>query len=290
MAIGLGMQQKLIADIINPNENISFPIGTIFTVKKYFENLSFSKIFFKYKKKGRNLSSLIEALVSYKLTENFSISKASNWINRKNVLEEFNLKSFHEKTLFRTLSILGKNKEEIIAGIQDNLFSIYNFEHTNSNLDWTSLVIYGEMCKLAKHGYSRDHRPDKKQINKGVNEIAEPVNVPIGIKVSQGNNPDVKHFEDTYNQIRDKLKLGSRIVFDKGARRDYNIDLILSDQMKYLTAKKLNKSDDKRIKAFDKSKAEVIDSEKVIYGLKFLKQSKIDYFYFSEELEKVKLE
>ena len=284
------MQQKLMTKTIKPNDNISFPIGTIFTVKKYFEKLGFSNIFSKYKKKGRSISSLIEALVSYKLTENFSISKANNWINRKNVLKEFSLKNFHEKTLFRTLGIIGKNKEEVIAGIQDNLFSIYNFEHTDSNLDWTSLVIYGEMCKLAKHGYSRDHRPDKKQITIGISEIADPVNVPIGITVSQGNTPDVKHFEETYNQIREKLKPESRIVFDKGAKSDDNIELILSDKMKYLTAKKLNKSDDKRIEAFDKSKAELVNSEKGIYGLKFVKPSKIDYFYFSEKLEKTQLE
>lgn len=284
------MQTKLTVETIKPNENISFPVGTIFTVKKYFEKLGFPKVFSKYKKKGRNISSLIEALVSYKLTENFSISKASGWINRKNVLREFNLKDFHEKTLFRTLGIVGKNKEEIFAGVQDNLFSTYDFEHTDSNVDWTSLVIYGEMCKLAKHGYSKDHRPDKKQINIGISEISEPINVPIGITVSRGNVPDVKHFEETYNQIRERLKPGSRIVFDKGAKSDYNISLILSDKMKYLTSKKLNKSDDKRIKSFDKSKADLVDSENGIYGLKFAKPSKIDYFYFSERLEKTQIE
>lgn len=283
-------QQKLIANIIRPNKNISFPIGTIFTVKKYFEKLGFSNIFSRYKKRGRDISSLIEALVSYKLTENFSITKASNWINRKEVLNEFSLKSFHEKTLFRVLGIIGKNKDEIIAGIQDNLFNEYDFDHTDTNIDWTSIILWGEMCKLAKHGYSKDHRPDKKQINLGISEIAEPVNIPIGITVDQGNIPDVKHFEKTYNQIKNKLKKDSRIVFDKGASSEYNINLILSDQMKYLTAKKLNKSDDKRIIEFDKDKYECVDSEDGIYGKKFVKPSKIDYFYFSEKLEKTQLE
>ena len=114
------MQTKLTAKTIKPNDNISFPIGTIFTVKKYFEKLGFSNIFSKYKKKGRSISSLIEALVSYKLTENFSISKANDWINRKNVLDEFCLKNFHEKTLFRTLGIIGKNKEEVIAKVKED--------------------------------------------------------------------------------------------------------------------------------------------------------------------------
>jgi len=59
--------------------------------------------------------------------------------------------------------------------------------------------------------------------------------------------------------------------------------------MKYLTSKKLNKSDDKRIKEFDKSKAELVDAKKGVYGKKFVKPSSIDYFYFSENLQKDQL-
>ena len=54
----------------------------------------------------------------------------------------------------------------------------------------------------------------------------------------------MKHFAETYDQIRDRLKPGSLITFDKGANSKTNIDLILADKMKYLTSKKLNKSDD----------------------------------------------
>lgn len=72
---------------------------------------------------------------------------------------------------------------------------------------------------------------------------------------------------------------------DKGAHSKDNLQLILADMMQYLTAKKLNKSDDKRIKVFDKSKATVIDPEKGVYGIKFVKPSSIDYFYFSEALQ-----
>lgn len=282
-------QTQLMTRIIKHNENISFPIGTILAVKGYYNKLNLCNIFGKFKKRGLDINSLTQGLLSYKLTENFSICKASNWINRKQVLNEFELKSFHEKTLFRTLGIIGKNREEIIANIQANLFRKYNFEHTNCNVDWTSLVVWGEMCKLAKHGFSKDHRPDKKQISLGISEIANPINVPIGITIESGNMSDMKHFPKSYNQIKDKLKANSRITFDKGANSKENIEMILAENMRYLTAKKLNKSDDKRIKAFDKSKAECIDKETEVYGIKFPKPSKIDYFYFSEELKQTQL-
>lgn len=282
-------QTKLRTDEIIPNENICFPIGTILAVKNKYEKLGFSGVFDKYKRKGRDINSLIQALLSYKLTENLSISKASEWINRGEVLETFNLENFEERTLFRTLETIGKNREEIISDIQDRLFQTYNFEHTDVNLDWTSLVLYGDKSKLGKYGYSRDHRPDKKQITVGISELAGPINVPIGITVNKGNLNDMKHFNDTYTQINDRLKPGSLITFDKGAHSKINIGLILTDKMKYLTSKKLNKSDDKRIKKFDKSKAELVDAEKGVYGIKIVKPSSIDYFYFSENLQRDQL-
>ena len=119
---------------------------------------------------------------------------------------------------------------------------------------------------MGKYGYSRDHRPDKKQITVGISELAGPINVPIGITVNKGNLNDMKHFNDTYQQVKDRLKPGSRITFDKGAHSKKNIDLILADKMKYLTSKKLNKSDDKRIKKFDKSKAELLMLKKEFTG------------------------
>ena len=98
-------QTKLRTNEITTNNNISFPIGTIYAVKQQYEKLIFPLVFSKYKKKGHDLNKLITALVSNKLTENFGISKASAWINHKEVLKEFELKEFEERTLFRVLEI-----------------------------------------------------------------------------------------------------------------------------------------------------------------------------------------
>lgn len=283
-------QTKLRTNRIKKTQNISFPVGTILAVQEYYDKLHFFDVFAGYKKKGRELNSLIQALLSYKLTENLSISKASLWINLDEVLRHFQLKPFEERTLFRVLEILGKNHEEIMSAIQDKLFEIYDFEHTNINLDWTSLLFYGTKAKLAKHGFSKDHRPDKKQITIGISELANPINIPIGLTVKEGNVNDMKHFEDTYNQVKNRLKENSLIIFDKGAHSKENVGRIRADKMKYLTAKKLNKSDDKRIKQFDKKKAKLVDSENKIYGIKFEKPNSIDYFYFSEKLQKEHLE
>jgi transposase len=272
------------------NKNISIPIGSMLAVQYFYEKLSFHDIFSKHKNRGLDLNSLLIGLVSYKLTENFSIKEASKWLNQGEILDILNLESFHEKVLYRTLEILGRNKEEILFDILNSLFSVYSFDETNINLDWTSIVLHGTKSNLGKYGYSRDHRPDKLQITVGVSELKKPINIPIGITVNKGNVLDLQHFPDTYNQVNSKLKIGSLIVFDKGANTADNIKLIQEDKMTYLTSMKLNASDDKIIENFDKDSAELVDSEKNIYGIKIVRPNSIKYFYFSESLQKKQLE
>ncbi|AEH59917.1 Transposase [Methanosalsum zhilinae DSM 4017] len=253
-------------------------------------SLTFLTVFGKHKKNGIDINNLLKALVSYKLTDNFSISKAHEWINRDEVLDIFNLPEFSERTLYRVLETLGNNRETIISDIQDRLFTRYDFEHTNINMDWSSLVLYGDKSPLGKYGYSRDHRPDKKQITLGISELADPINVPIGITVEQGNLSDQTHFKRTYQQVNRRLKQGSLVVFDKGAHSVDNTAMIRADEMHYLTARKLNRSDDKKIATFWESSPELIDPENGIYGLKIVKTSSVNYFYFSKKLQKEQLD
>jgi len=281
-------QTKLRTRTLESNKNISFPVGTALAVQKYSLKLDFQEIFSRYKKRGIDITGLIEALLTYKLTENQSISRASDWINRPAVLDQFRLHAFEERTLFRLLEQVGENYEEIIHLLQNQLFSQYEFPHTDVNLDWTSFVLWGTKAELGKFGYSRGHRPDKKQITVGLSQLRAPMNIPIGMTVQPGNTNDQTHFKHTFLQVSDKLKLGSRVVFDKGGQNKDNLDLVLAHKMKYLSAKKLNTSDDKRIKTFTKSRDRWVDEG--IYGEIIKYPSRFDYFFFSEQLKKDQIE
>jgi len=120
-------QSNTRASALTPNNNISFPIGTILAVKNFFRKLELPSIFKKFKSRGLDLSSLTEGMVSYRLTENLSLSKASDWMNRPEVREIFDLEEFNQKTLYRALRIIGSNREEIIMDLQDHLFGTYEF-------------------------------------------------------------------------------------------------------------------------------------------------------------------
>lgn len=270
--------------LLSSNDNISFPIGTAMAVQKYSEKLHFSKIFTKFKKKGIPLVNLINSLLTYRLTENRSLTKASDWINREEVLKEFNLNSFEQRTLFRVLEVIGENYEEVIFDLQKELISSYNFEHTNINLDWSSLILWGTKAPLGAYGYSRDHRPDKKQVTFGVAEFANPINIPIGLTIAKGNVNDHKHFQKTFAQVQKIVKENSLIIFDKGANSKDNLSKIEASKMKYLSAKKLNNSTDKWIEEFDIVTSELISLDEEIYGVKYEFPNRTDYLYFSKKL------
>ena len=283
-------QTKLQTNALTPNQNISFPIGTAFAVKKYSAKLAFEELFSRYKKRGVDLVRLVEALISYRLTENQSISRASDWINRPEVLEQFSLCAFEERTLFRALEVVGDNYEEIILLLQHTIFSLYEFPHTDVNLDWTSFVLWGDKASMGAYGYSRDHRPDKKQITVGVSQLRAPMNIPVGLTIQAGNVNDQTHFKRTFLQVYDKLKEKSMVVFDKGGQSKDNIDLVLAKKMKYLSMKKFNTSDDKIVKKFVKSEDNRVEGIPGVYGKIIEYPSRNDYFYFSEQLKQDQIE
>ena len=270
--------------LLNVTKNISLPIGTILTVQKYSAKLNLASIFCQFKKKGRSIDKLIEALLSYKLTQNLSISKASDWINQEEVLKEFNLEPFEQRTLFRVLETIGENYEEIIIDLQNKLTSVYKFEHTDINMDWSSLILWGTKAPLGAYGYSRDHRPDKKQIMFGIAELANPINIPIGLTIQPGNMNDQEHFQKTFQQVQNIVKKNSLITFDKGGNSKTNLASVEASKMKYLTAKKLNQSTDKRIEKFNISNEDLIILENDNYGIKYEFPNRTDYLYFSKSL------
>ena len=267
-----------------PNSNKSFPVGTIKMMEHYYQKLGFERIFSSLKSKGHDINSLLLLLLEYKFTENGSINKAADWINQGFLLDRYGLDPVHRQTLYLALELLGEHMDDIIASIQKALFEAYDFHATDINLDWTSIVMHGNMTEFILYGYSRDHRPDKCQITIGFCEIAAPYNIPIAITVRAGNVNDQTHFADTYGKVRHLLKDESLVIFDKGAHSKANVALIAESGNRYLTAKKLNKSDEKNMAAFEKSCPEALDAEGNVRAVTIVKPKSRTFLYFSKTL------
>ena len=82
-----------------------------FTIENLYKQLHLSFILGQHKTRGIDFNSLIKALLSYKLTENFSIYHLHKWISQNEVLEFSGLEKSNERLRYRTPEIFGSKKE-----------------------------------------------------------------------------------------------------------------------------------------------------------------------------------
>jgi transposase len=279
-------QTKLRTFQLTPNDNKSFSIGTVLMVDDWYERLGLDDIIGWHKSKGIALDALVRGMLVDQLGDNFSVLQASEWMNRKEILDHYQIRGFNAKTLYRAVEMLGRNREKIIHELQDNVLELLGRPKTDVLLDWTSIVYYGDMAKLAKFGFSRDHHPGERQLTLGAAQLAPPYDVPIGLTVEAGNLNDQAHMKATYGQVSRLLMPGSLVVFDRGANDKDNLNRIELDDNDYLTAKKLNTSDDAVFQAFDPERWERIDAENGVYAFKKTFPSRVNYYFFSEKLKK----
>ena len=81
--------------------------------------------------------------------------------------------------------------------------------------DVASSTMEGRCCALAKHGYSRDHRPDRPQIVYGL--LCAPDGTPVAVEVFEGNTSDPQTIRDQIDKLKRRFRLAHvALVGDRG--------------------------------------------------------------------------
>jgi transposase len=184
------------------------------------------------------------------------------------------------------VELLGQNRERIIVALQNAILKMLDLQHTDVLLDWTSVVVWGKQMSMAKRGYSRDGRPDERQVTIGVAQLAPPLNLPIALTVQAGNMNDSDHFQYTYMQTRRVLRDGSLVTFDNGAASMKNITQVALDHNQYLTLKQLNRSDDGVFASLGSDGWELIDEEDAMFVRTRVFPSRVNFYFRSGTLER----
>jgi transposase len=97
----------------------------------------------------------------------------------------------------------------------------------------------------AGRGYSRDQRPDCKQVNIGL--VVTPEGLPVGYEVFAGNTADVTTVEEMVKLMETKYGQPARIwVMDRGMVSEENIDFLRERKARYLVG-----TPKKQLKAFE---------------------------------------
>lgn len=141
----------------------------------------------------------------------------------------------NDSRLYRGLDVLHAHKDELCKHLLERYVDWFGIDFEFLFYDVTSTYFEGqaERNTKAKRGYSRDKRPDCKQVNIGL--VVTPEGLPIGYEVFDGNRADVTTVEEIVEMMETKYGQAKRVwVMDRGMVSEDNLDYLRSRQATYI--------------------------------------------------------
>ncbi len=123
----------------------------------------------------------------------------------------------NDDRLYRALDALLPHKPALERHLKEKLGALFELDYDLLLYDVTSTYFEGQAEKnpQAQRGYSRDHRPDCKQVNIAL--VVSRCGMPLGYEVFAGNRNDATTLEEMVEHIERLYGRASRIwVMDRG--------------------------------------------------------------------------
>ncbi len=191
-------------------------------------------------RQGTPWADLVAVLVMARLCEPSSeLHIAEDWF-RRTALEDIigiPASQLYDEQLYRALDKLLPHKEVLEHHLQHRLGELFDVEYDLLLYDLTSTYFEGEepYNPLAQRGYSRDHRPDCKQVNIAV--IVTREGIPLGHEVFAGNVSDVKTLQQIVESVERRYGKAQRIwVMDRGLSSKKNVAWLEKEGRLYVVA------------------------------------------------------
>ena len=162
---------------------------------------------------------------------------AEDWY-RKTALEDLlglPAERIDDNRLYRALDRLLPHKEAIERHLRTRLGELFALEYDLLLYDVTSTYFEGlaERNTLAARGYSRDHRPDCKQVCLALVVTRE--GMPLGYELFAGNRTDVTTVEEIVDAMEARYGLANRVwVMDRGMMSTENVAWLQETGRRYL--------------------------------------------------------
>jgi transposase len=141
----------------------------------------------------------------------------------------------NEDRLYRALDALLPHKATLEKHLRQKLGALFALEYDLLLYDVTSTYFEGEakINPLAQRGYSRDHRPDCKQVNIAL--VVSRSGMPVGYEVFAGNRHDASTLEEMIEHIEKLHGRAQRIwVLDRGMVSEENVEFLKQGQRRYI--------------------------------------------------------
>jgi transposase len=197
---------------------------------------------------GEKARILTCAMTLNRLIMPLSENAMPEWI-RSTAIEDImgvDFEHLSEDTLYRNLDRLYPGRSVIESALVESERNLFNLEPAVFFYDITSTYFEGQAKKnhKAKRGYSRDSRPDCKQVLVGLAIGKE--GFPLAHEVMEGNLQD-RETLDGMLQLMDQrvgLKEGQTVVIDRGMAFEDNIKQIRERNLHYIVASRQTERDE----------------------------------------------
>jgi len=141
----------------------------------------------------------------------------------------------NEDRLYRALDQLLPHKEALEKHLKNRLGELFELDYDLLLYDVTSTYFEGEakQIPLAQRGYSRDHRPDCKQVNIAL--VVSREGIPLGYQLFAGNRNDVTTLEEIVDRIERLYGKANRVwVMDRGMISEENVRFLQEAGRRYI--------------------------------------------------------
>jgi transposase len=140
-----------------------------------------------------------------------------------------------DNRLYRGLDVLLEQKEALEVLLKERLGTLFKLEYDILFYDITSTYFEGGMagCPIAQRGYSRDSRPDCKQVVIAL--VVSRCGIPLGYEVFDGNKSDSTSVEAMVGLIEKRYGRSDRIwVMDRGMVTEANLEFMRREGRRYI--------------------------------------------------------
>ena len=141
----------------------------------------------------------------------------------------------NDDRLYRSLDRLIGHKATIEKHLKSRLGELFDLSYDLLLYDVTSTFIEGngEANEQMQRGYSRDQRPDCKQVCIGL--VVSKCGMPLGYEVFDGNRTDVTTVQDIVTLMEDRYGKADRVwVMDRGMVSEKNVAFLKEGDRRYI--------------------------------------------------------
>jgi transposase len=183
---------------------------------------------------------LTEVMTLNRLIAPSSEHAMPDWIRRTalgDILKQ-DFSKLEDEALYRNLDRLHPNREHIERKLADKEKTLFNLDDTVYLYDLTSTYFEGQAKAnpQAKRGYSRDQRPDCKQVVVGL--VLDRDGFPKAHEIFDGNMQDRRSLDQMLDTLEKRTgkRAGATVIVDRGMAFDENLQQIRQRGLHYIVA------------------------------------------------------